>query len=188
MPIFSHPLAPKWRPLVCWSTTSIPAELLPWLADPGSMTKRLRQASQQSFHVQVLKCHWSQAGVTEAMRLNLQRRQRTYIREVLLFVDEKPWVYGRTIIPLTSLVGKNGSLLSLGTRPLGELLFSDPQVTRSVFEIASLQPNEHEYNAVTEHLNIHPAELWARRSVFHLHQQPLLVTEVMLPDLMSKNK
>ena len=41
------------------------------------------------------------------------------------------------------------------------------------------------YQGAAAVLSNPPDRLWARRSLFYLHDAPLLVTEVFLPEIMS---
>jgi chorismate--pyruvate lyase len=46
-------------------------------------------------------------------------------------------------------------------------------------------PHHAVYTRAVEHLAERPACLWARRSVFMLHNAPILVTEVFLPGVLE---
>ena len=107
--------------------------------------------------------------------LGLKPRQKALIREVLLMCNNEPWVYARSILPFSSLQGSLRFLRKLKNSALGALLFKDPKLTRSCFEIAKIELPEHLLPEAKVRL------LYNRRSLFHLHQQPLLVTETFLP-------
>ena len=144
-----------------------PRALRPWLTDTGSLTRLLQRVSKGHFSVRVLSQRYGQPSSAEASALGLRARQRALIREVLLCGHGEPWVFARTLIPVTSLNGRQRALKQIGNRPLGALLFRDPQMQREPLQIASLP------NSAGE-------DFWARRSVFHLAGKPLLVCEVFL--------
>jgi len=134
-----------------------------WLRDRGSLTERLLEKSGGAFRVEVLGQYWGRARLDEARALGINPRHRVMVREVCLHGNNTPWVYARSILPAKSLDRSLRHLKRLGTRPLGALLFRDPHMQRSPIEVTCVQQG------------------WGRRSVFYLHQQPLLVSEVFLP-------
>lgn len=86
--------------------------------------------------------------------------QRYWLREIVLFGDNVPWLLGRTVIPEETLSGPDRALVDLGTLPLGRYLFSGDALTRDYIHVGR-QDN-----------------LWARRSLLRLSGNPLLLTEV----------
>ena len=73
----------------------------------------------------------------------------------------------------------------LGSRSLGSLLFTHPLVVRQPLHYKTLRPNHPLYKSATAKVKVKPKMLWARRSLFYLHNAPLLVTEVFLPDILK---
>jgi chorismate lyase len=147
------------------------------LLDRGSLTERLIAVSDGQFRVEVLRQRWGVARADEARLLGLKPRQAALIREVILHGKHQPWVYARSILPAKSLNHSLRHLKRLGNKPLGAVLFSDPHLQRSDIEIARLDP---------QHLPFGISQaVWGRRSVFFLHGQPLLVSEVFLPDFIA---
>lgn len=106
-----------------------------------------------------------------------------WIREVELHCGTTPWVFARTLIPVTSMTGDTRRLADLGNRPLGEVLFSDPKARRGRVEVAELLPLHALFSAASAHLEAAPHHLWARRTLYYKEGRPLLVNEVFLPDL-----
>ncbi len=91
----------------------------------------------------------------------------------------QPWVYARSIFPVSTLKGKLRHLKTLGDQSLGSVLFKDPSMKRTVFEIAMLAQQSID---ALKHCDSNRS-LWGRRSKFFLHKKPVLVTEVFLPPL-----
>lgn len=164
----------RWYSLRRPSATDAPPQWRKWLLDPGSLTQRLVRASQGNFRVEVVRQEWGRPTRSEAKALGIPTRQRVLIREVQLIGNGQPWVFARTIIPASTLTGKQRKLNSLGNRSLGSVLFSDPTMRRGALQISRLQL-------------ITGATVWARRSVFRLSNKPLLVAEVFLPSLQQVN-
>ena len=158
------------------SIALLPAHAKRWLLDNGSLTARLMHASQTTFEVEVLFQGIARPNFNEARALHIKPSARCLIREVQLCVDGTPWVYARSIIPLASLKGELGFLKKLKNSALGALLFKDPGLKRSHFEVFAghlpyMPPSES-----------HPEETsFSRRSIFTLKGQPLLVAETFLP-------
>jgi len=156
---------------------------LSYLLDKNSLTQRLIQASKHSFAVEVLHQGFSQARFDEATALGIAPRSRCLIREVRLLVDGKAWVYARSVIPFASLHGEIGFLKSLKNSALGALLFKDPHLKRSHFELyqgplATLIANRPELIPQLPNAN---CLVNSRRSCFVLKGKPLLVAETFLP-------
>jgi chorismate--pyruvate lyase len=74
----------------------------------------------------------------------------------------------------------------LGSKPLGELLFSDPTVTRGPIAIACIKPGQWLYEMALLEEEERPQVLWGRRSQFHIAGKSLLVNEIFLPALYSR--
>ena len=91
--------------------------------------------------------------------LNLSHKQFVWCRQVTLNVDDEIWIEAKTIVPLLTLQGRGRQLFYIKNQSLGDTLFSDPSLKRSVFEI----------------------DLQTRRSVFVFHGQPLQISETFRP-------
>lgn len=159
----------------------IPDGMACWLSDPASLTARLIAACEQRFCVQVLSQSWGTPLHNELKRLGMRERQTALIREVFLYCGDTPWVFARTVIPRSTLTGKQKYLANLGSKPLGAVLFADPSMHRDQFEVACLQAGEVLYSKATQRSTKKPKQIWGRRSAFYLSGKPLLVNEIFLP-------
>lgn len=173
---------PQWKP-GAQKRGLLPRQLAPWLLDEGSLTARLQALSQGEFEVQLLNQGWGIAKPSELFALKCSSRHKILVREVVLKGKGQPWVFARSLVPYTSLTGRLKALKHLDNKPLGALLFQDPNMHRDAIEVAAVH-RHHDYVDAS----VAPAEdveLWGRRSVFYLDQNPLLVSEVFLPDFMA---
>jgi len=161
----------------------LPAGLVHWLFDPGSLTARLRAHCPDGFHVRVQSQLWRVPMHNEIRRLAMRERQMSLIREVYLYCDERPLVFARTVIPGKTLRGRQKHLADLGSRPLGAVLFADPHMRRDEIEVTCLGKGDRLYHKAVAMLEAQPQSIWGRRSVFYLEQKPLLVSEFFLPDI-----
>ena len=94
-----------------------------WLLDEGSLTGRLR-AQGRGFSLRLLGEGWvERATVPSGLGAGPY-----WERQVLLCLDRKPWVWGRTLMSAASLQACP-ELGALGSQPLGERLFREPDLT-----------------------------------------------------------
>lgn len=158
-------------------------ELRCWLFDPTSLTQRVRDACAGKFSVRVEQQGWGRPRLDESQTLGLRQGRRALIREVHLLCDDRPWVFARTVIPVSTLSGEQRHLAHLGNRPLGAVLFADPHMVRGPVEVAPIRHGHPLYAAAVQGLKRKPDEIWGRRSVFRLGGKPLLVSEFFLPEI-----
>ena len=172
-----------WQPYTSMQQAGLlPAVWMDWLRDPGSFMERLKRHGVLDPLVRVL----SEASLTvspgESALLGVRADEAVLVREVLIQSSYASWMYARTLIPATTLAHKT-ELTTLDTRSLGSVLFQDPTLRRSAFEIARIYPETHWHAHIESVANPNDDAFWARRSVFHVQEQPLLLTEVFLPDI-----
>lgn len=163
----------------------LPREFRGWLADQGSLTHRLKQRCRH-FSVRPVRVGLSRLNRDESPPLGLRVAQLAYVREVLLHCDGKPVVFAHSVVPVNSLRGPWAGVTRLGSRPLGEALFSNPRVTRGCLQYRRI-PARHALarQAGRAGIALSGQPLLARRSLFTLHGHPLMVTEVFLPEILS---
>lgn len=167
----------QWRPKACLPRSQVAWPQSGWLFAAGSLTRHLIEASGGDFRVQILRQEWAHPCPHEAQILDIKPHQICMLREVLLICRGKPWVYARSLLPESSLRGKLRFLRKLDDRPLGALLFSEPSMRKGVQEFAQLDTQSLPPPGAIPTT----AKAWGRRSVYFLHQRPLLVAEVFLP-------
>lgn len=174
---------PNWRPRQQLRRSALPAGLADWLFDPGSLTRRLYRTCPGWLRVRVRGQYWARPFPGEARTLGLNRRGYVWVREVHLLCDEQPWVFARTLIPLPTLRGRGRHLMYLGSRPLGEVLFTDPYVHRGPMEAACIEVGQRLHRRAFGERQESLEPIWGRRSLFRIDDRPLLVCEIFLPDL-----
>lgn len=163
----------------------MPPNLSSWLFDTTSLTQRLRQACHGRFQVRVVSEAQARPLRDERVALEMRGHEGAVVRMVYLLCDGRPWVFARTVIPLRTLSGAQRRLAYLGNKPLGEMLFADRSMRRSEVEVARLASGSPVFRMATQALEHKPVEAWGRRSVFHLQDKALLVSEIFLPDLLE---
>lgn len=159
----------------------LPNEWRSWVLDRGSLTQRLIHASNGNFSVRVIRQQWLPPNRDEALLLDCPITSRALIREVELLCHGQVWVIARSVIPMTTLRGEERQLKSLGNRSLGSFLFKSKAMKRGPLQITQTSP--HRLAMETE--SAADDSLWGRRSVFYLHNKPLLVSELFLPSILN---
>ncbi|MBS1190068.1 MAG: chorismate lyase [Rhodocyclaceae bacterium] len=168
-----------------WRSRLFPApadrRLASWLTEPGSLTARC-QAASGHFRIRLLSQGSGRPLPDEAAAVGMQRRQRAWVREVLLECDGVPVIYAHTILPRAPRGRLAGWLAGLGSRSLGSLLFAHPGFARGAIEFRRLDRRHPLYGRADRCAGKGDAiQLWARRSAHRLGGQTVLVTEVFLP-------
>ncbi|HET7729839.1 MAG TPA: chorismate lyase [Usitatibacter sp.] len=155
-----------------------------WLVWPGSLTRRI-VARSTDFHVVVARQGPAMPHRDEHRAIGLARRARAHAREVTLVADGRPVVVAHSVAAAAGLRGPWRAVAGLGTRPLAEVLFSDPRLRRRPFEYARVDRRHPLWKRARALLARDPGPLPARRSLFILHGHRLMVTEVFLPALLE---
>ena len=169
---------------------ALPAGLLPWLRDAGSLTARIR-ARCRRFAVQVVCQKLATVHRDEALLLGLRPGERAWVREVLLVADGRPVVFARSLLPPRNVRGAWNLFHGIGSRPLGQALFSDPAIRRLPLACRRLDGRDARYHRARAALTGYapaqslPRTLWARRSVFLLRGRALMVSEAFLPEILE---
>lgn len=170
------PNSQNWLPAHRLASPLAP-DLHDWLyEDKGSLTRRLTKLADGAFSVTPLTEGWQPLREDECAALGVADGSQGWIREVFLSGHQQPWVFARSVAARHALEQSGLDLLHLGSRSLGELLFSDPAFKRGPLE-ARQYPAEWLPEAVRQ------PRLWARRSCFSQDDLHVLVAEVFLPEL-----
>ncbi|MEQ3635119.1 chorismate lyase [Alcanivorax sp.] len=168
LPAALHPDS-LWRPL---EQLVLPPIIRDWMADPGSLTRRLKHHGHFSVVPGLHTIALPRAD--ERRLLPLPVRRVALIREVTLHLDDTPVVAARSVLPLTSLAGANRSLGHMGSRSLGLELYNRPTCQRDqVWARLASADQDHSL-------------CWGRQSRFIKRGAPLLVAEYFLPALWEK--
>jgi len=172
-----------------WNSTATGAgaDLSPWLRDHGSLTQRIVQRCEH-FSVCNIFSGLARIALDESALLGIAPQQLAWSREVFLYADDQPVIFAHSICAARHLRGAWQAVRELGSKPLGAVLFTHPQVMRQSLHYKALPAHHPLYRRATGILSAPPDRLWARRSLFYLHDAPLLVTEVFLPGILHLKK
>lgn len=177
MPQLYQPKEPNWQNQRRFISAQLSSALKFSLLDSGSLTARL-VAVCEHFEVVVQRQFWHFPRPSEGQLLKLGARRYALIREVALVCDGEPVVFARSVMPADSLNGALGHLRRFGNRSLGSLLYADPDLQRSDFELACASA---ELFHVPAAIYSGDPVIWGRRSRFIIKNKPLMVSEIFLP-------
>nr|WP_090333966.1 chorismate lyase [Nitrosomonas sp. Nm51] len=175
----AHPQA--WLPAL----SAVSPEIREWLQYRGSLTRRIQDRCAR-FYVEPVFQELARVYGDEWIKMKLRPYELALVREVYLYCCDKPVVFAHSIVPHKDLRGAWRTLHGLGNRSLGSMLFTNPGVKRMPLEFKKVSSGHFLYDRAILHLTTdNPPHLWARRSLFTLRGQSILVTEVFLPDILN---
>lgn len=175
----------RWFDTTSTRWFGVPSHVRGWLDWPTSLTQRIGDHLDGTVRVNVLSERYDRLLAAERALLGIAGRSGR-VREVQLEVRGKPYVVARTVFADAAARGANRGLRELGDRALGSLLFTSLRAPVVVREFASLTPRSSLWRALHTALPADERHLWARCAVHSLRAQPLLVTEIFLPQLFAK--
>ena len=160
----------------------LPGDVQSWTYESGSLTRRLRDYYGDGVAVKILLQSWHTPFLSERRLLKLHENRYCLTREVLLHVKGKPLILARTIIPAVTIKAAKSNLSRLGTRPLGEIIFSYPRLERIAMDITLIDPAAWTQSALAEAGINQP--VWGRRTVYAIAHKQMLVSEFFLPEVL----
>ncbi|WP_338364391.1 chorismate lyase [uncultured Pseudoalteromonas sp.] len=146
-----------------------------WLFEPHSLTAKLK-SNAQSFSVKVLNEQTFTLSDAQQQLLG-SSTDKALNREVLLMCDNSPMVYAQSWLPITQT---QAALRNMGDRPLGDVIFQHPELTRGDIEVGHFDEG-HVLQSFVKELDLTSHSLLGRRSVFSINDYRFLVCEVFLP-------
>lgn len=155
-----------------------------WLQDRGSLTRRIQDRCTR-FQVRRVFQSLSRLYGDECEVMKLRPYELALVREVFLYCGDTPVVFAHSVVAHQDLRGAWRSLAGLGNTSLGTVLFSNPKIKRTPLAYKKVNHHHFLYDRACVRLAVRPADLWARRSLFTLHGQSILVTEVFLPAILD---
>lgn len=174
-----------WRRATDEVVSELPYQIAEWVAEFGSLTQKLGHYVDE-VRLDLLKEGKELASNSESDTLKIQPEELTQVREVVLYGPLAPWIFARTLVP----VSEEKLILELGTTPLGSILFTSKELRRVSLEVRQIEASHPLYKQALDYglVNSDNTPLWARRSFWQSHQQTsgqgqkkLLLLEVFLP-------
>jgi len=185
--IHRNRLRSAWNRVGSGEIHRAPRKWQPWLSDTGSLTQRIEKVTGQKLQVQVLRDCPQTLNSDESRYFHFQIR-RCRVREVMLCANNIPLVMAHSVIPTLSSSGSNHSVLRLGSKPLGAVLFAKTRMhskAKPPRDIARLDKGSSLWKKCSKHNVGLSSPLWARRTLYRLKGHPILVNEIFLPALLN---
>lgn len=171
-----------WRDACADSLFDVPEALRRWILLDTSMTLELRRCFGTDIAVRVLLQDRGALQASESALLGTQK-DRGEVREVVLHDGGQALLAARTVH--VSLRFRQ-QLRLLGQRPLGEWLFDAGVPQREARQFALLGPQSALAPIARQAAGGAIRACWARRSLFRIDGQRLLVTEIFLPAMLGQ--
>ena len=158
----------KFNKLTSWisETNSLEVrnkEILSWLNEAGSITSRIKSFS--NFKLKLLKDGPGEVDIIED-DLIISNYEENNIREVILLSNEEPLIYAKSIIPLETIKLGLNILGNLKENPLGDILFSNPEIKKKYMCFARFQSKEEIF--------------YGRKGIYTVKGYPFSVCEIFL--------
>ena len=115
------------------------AEIKSWLLEQGPITKRIKSIAE--FRLELIQDELSDATDDEILFLKIDN-EKIRIREVILYGNENPMVFARTIIPDTTIEKGLKELGKIGNKPLGDILFEKDIFSKEDIVFATFKDEE----------------------------------------------
>jgi chorismate--pyruvate lyase len=174
---------PAWRELSQWPLRTMPKEVVDWLLEPNSLTHRIKSTFSEPFGVSLKGQGLAKPFLADAQELNERPYRYALIREVVLNVGGKPFVFARTSLP-KKVAHQLQELTHLGSKPLGEVIFAYPDLKRVRLDLAKIDRTQ--LNESTQQLLDGQPHIWARRNSYQINKRVFLVSEFFLPALFNE--
>lgn len=138
-------------------------EILSWLNESGSITSRIKSFSD--FKLKLLRDGPGEVDAADD-DLIISNYKENNIREVLLYSDEEPLIYAKSIIPLETIRLGLGVLGNLKENPLGDILFSNPEIKKEYMLFSKFELNKKIF--------------YGRKGIYTVRGFPFSVCEIFL--------
>ncbi|MEZ8968227.1 chorismate lyase [Vibrio breoganii] len=137
-----------------------------WLLEEDSLSHRL-SLSCSDLSVELFTSNKVQPEELSTQEAQVLNKEVCLLREVILRGDRHDWVYGRTLIPQSSLQSHSHDFENQGELPLGVTVFSSEGAYRDGLQVGII--------------DVEGQSLLARRSRLWMNGTPMLVAELFLP-------
>jgi chorismate--pyruvate lyase len=168
-----------WLPLADFAER-VPQALVPWLAEPGLLTSRVREQGGAAVRLRLLRMEPAALDPQSAQRLGVDDAT-SLLREIEFTCGTRRWVFAQSVFPESTL-RRYPWLRGLGEQSLGESLAAVHDVRREPLEFIAMRHSHPLARAALQGESF-DGVLWARRTVYRLGGPPILVQEVFLPAL-----
>ncbi|PAR65565.1 chorismate lyase [Vibrio cholerae] len=136
-----------------------------WLLEQGSLSRRMATQCEH-LTVDLLSNQIMPADTLSYDETQLLASEEYLLRQVIIYGDQQPWVFGHTLIPRSSMHNQPFDFTQQGKIPLGLTVFSADNVKRDALQVGWVETEL--------------GRLLARRSRLWMNNKPMLVAELFL--------
>ncbi|MBA2711051.1 MAG: chorismate lyase [Tatlockia sp.] len=162
---------------------SPPEAIKSWLFHNSSLTEKLKTESGEA-KLQVLSQNWIRPNWWEKFTFEIAVESVIH-RDILMFSQNLPCWFGRTIIPHDTFQANRFFFDRLSNESIGLIIFNEPKIKRDLLHAYSIDKGFLEYQWLPESLKNGNEQFWLRLSVFSLPDEHCFyLVEILLPGLM----
>jgi chorismate lyase len=173
----------RWHDITTRPHPPLPPRVRDWVGLGTSMTARIQTVANAPIDVEVLRQRIGRLHPDERHFFTDPPGLHGTVREVCLSARGVPLLVARTTLTSRRLQ-THPTIRELGNHALGSLLFAggkaSPWTAREVIRLGADSPL---FALVRRRHRGVQAHYWARRTLFWLFDEPLLVTEIFMPEL-----
>jgi len=156
-----------------------------WLNSRQSISDKLNKIG--NYRVEVINSKQNKLLLSEKIQFSTYQKEELYLREVLIYLNEKPLMYARTLLPKIYLRGFWGNIKKLKEKPLANIVFENKSIKRSKFDFFVPQKRDNLLKIINA-LNKHNLKVVVtRQSSFEMRKQCVLLTEVFFSNFNDVN-
>ena len=155
-----------------------------WLQNRGSLTQLIQQRCS-NFRVKQMFQSLDKACGDELAVMNLRRNELALVREVYLYCGNTPVVFAHSVVARKDLRGAWREFERPRQPLAGNRIIHQSRHQAHTARFRKLTPAHPLFHRACQKLKVKPSGLWARRSLFSLRGQSILVTEVFLPSILE---
>jgi chorismate lyase len=162
------------------------SSITPWVTHKGSITDKLKALATNT-HLLVLNNIWEQTDEWDHKNLCLSPNIEVLHRDILMWAEQQPCWYARTILPKSVYHTEKALFDGLKTKALGDRSHNHPHISRTHIIPYTIHTNMSEFNFLKKALkhNTPTNTLWGRISTFTIHTQfDFYLLEIFLPGIL----
>ena len=160
-----------------WSKNiQIENQLKFWLLDVKSLSYRIRNIAK--LEIVPIDARTSKIFLNEKKIFGYKKSEYLYLREVLIYADNLPIMYARTILPSRCLRGFWHKIKKLNNKPLADIVFRKKHIARSRFQFKKSSINDDFTKRIATFDLKNTNILATRQSTFKNRNEKVLLTEV----------
>ena len=152
------------------------SELRFWLSNRKSLSKRVKNIAQ--FQVIQIRPSNIKFLKIEGEKFRNIRDGQLYLREVMIYADDRLVMYARTVTPKINLRGFWNGIKRLQDNPLSDIIFEQKVIKRSPFIYSRFSKNGDISKSVRNSGHNDSNILVSRQSMFNYNNKSVLLTEV----------